>query len=191
MNKIIDIGEKYNIPIIEDAAQAIGSKYNNRLWVIRQSGLFFNTPPKEFKFCGDGGILVTNDKKIYEKAELLRSHGLITREKSIQFGFVSRMDSIQAAILNYRFMKLDDVIAKRRANAKYYFDNLNEKYIKLPIEKIHEYNTYHTFVIQIDKRDQLRQYLKENNIITGIHYPSQSTYNLLLQSWVIRKEIFP
>ena len=85
--------------------------------------------------------------KRYEKAELLRSHGLITREKSIQFGFVSRMDSIQVNF-NYRFMKLDDVIAKRRANAKYYFDNLNEKYIKLPIEKIHEYNTYHTFVIK-------------------------------------------
>ena len=172
MNKIIDIGEKYNIPIIEDAAQAIGSKYNNRLsGSFGKVGCFSTHPLKNLNSCGDGGILVTNDKKIYEKAELLRSHGLITREKSIQFGFVSRMDSIQAAILNYRFMKLDDVIAKRRANAKYYFDNLNEKYIKLPIEKIHEYNTYHTFVIQIDKRDQLRQYLKENNIMTGIHYP--------------------
>ena len=67
--------------------------------------------------------------------------------------------------------KLDNVISKRRANAKYYFDNLNQKYIKLPIEKKHEFNTYHLFVIEIDNRDQLRQYLKENNIITGVHYP--------------------
>ena len=64
-----------------------------------------------------------------------------------------------------------NVISKRRENAKYYFNNLNDKYIKLPIEKKHEFNTYHTFVIQVDKRDALRQYLKENNIITAIHYP--------------------
>ena len=68
-------------------------------------------------------------------------------------------------------MKLKDVIMKRRENARFYFNNLNSKYIELPYEEKYEFNTYHTFVIQIDKRDALQSYLKENNIITAIHYP--------------------
>ena len=126
MNKIIDIGNKYNIPVIEDAAQAIGSKYNNKpSGSFGKVGCFSTHPLKNLNSCGDGGFITTDDKSIYEKAEILRSHGLTSRDKSIQFGYVSRMDSIQAAILNYRLMKLDDVISKRRVNAQFYFNNLN------------------------------------------------------------------
>jgi len=172
MNKIIKTAKKYNIPVIEDAAQAIGSMYNDRpSGSFGKVGCFSTHPLKNLNSCGDGGFLTTNDKNVYKKAEILRSHGCVSRDISAEFGFVSRMDSIQAAILNYRLMKLDDVISKRRENAKYYLNNLNDKNIKSPIEKKHEFNTYHTFVIQIDKRDALRQYLKENNIITAIHYP--------------------
>ena len=67
-------------------------------------------------------------------------------------------------------MKLDDVISKRRVNAQFYFNNLNSNYIKLPVEKEHEFNTYHTFTIQIYKRDALSYHLKENDIKTAIHY---------------------
>ena len=172
MNKIIDIGKKYNIPVIEDAAQAIGSLYYNKpSGSFGKVGCFSTHPLKNLNSCGDGGFLTTNDKNIYVKAEILRSHGLVSRDVSVEFGFVSRMDSIQAAILNYRLMKLDDVISKRRENAKYYLNNLNDQYLKLPIEKKYEFNTYHTFVIQVNKRDALRQYLKENSISTAIHYP--------------------
>jgi len=172
MNKIIKIANKYKLSVIEDAAQAIGSLYYNK-----QSGSFgkvgcFSTHPlKNLNSCGDGGFITTNEKTIYEKALLLRTHGLVNRDKSIFFGFVSRMDSLQAAILNYRLMHLKDVIMKRRENTKFYFNNLNDKYIKIPFEKKYEFNTYHTFVIQIDKRDDLQRYLKENTIITAIHYP--------------------
>ncbi len=172
MNKIIDIGEKYNIPVIEDAAQAIGSKYNNKpSGSFGKAGCFSTHPLKNLNSCGDGGFITTNDKTIYEKTNLLREHGLIDRNTSISFGFLSRMDSVQAAILNYRLTKLKDVIAKRRNNAEFYFNRLNSKYIKLPFEKKYEFNTYHTFVIQTDKRDALQSFLKEKNITTAIHYP--------------------
>lgn len=172
MNKIIKIAKKYNIPVIEDAAQAIGSLYYNKpSGSFGKVGCFSTHPLKNLNSCGDGGFLTTNDKNIYKQAGFLRSHGLVSRDKSTHFGFVSRMDSVQAAILNYRLKKLKDVISKRRENAEYYFNNLNSKYITLPLEKKYEFNTYHTFVIQIDKRDALCQYLKENDITTAIHYP--------------------
>ena len=172
MKRIIRIANKYNIPVIEDAAQAIGSLYYNKpSGSFGKIGCFSTHPLKNLNSCGDGGFLTTNDKTIYEKAKILRTHGLVNRNESIHFGFVSRMDSLQAAILNYRLSKLKDVIRTRRENANFYFNNLSEQNIQLPVEKEYEYNTYHTFTIQIDERDSLRSYLKENNIVTAIHYP--------------------
>ena len=171
MNKILEISQRYNLAVIEDSAQAIGSKLNNKLsGSFGNIGCFSTHPLKNLNACGDGGFLTTDNQKIYERAEMLRSHGLVTRELSKQFGYVSRMDSIQAAILNYRISKLDQLIVKRRENAQYYFENLDNKNIKLPFEKEEEFNTYHTFVIQTRDRE-LKDYLKEKNISTAIHYP--------------------
>ena len=172
MNKILKIAKKYDIIVIEDAAQAIGSLYYNK-----PSGSFgkincFSTHPlKNLNACGDGGFITTNDKFISEQVNFLSSHGLVNRDESTHFGFVSRMDSVQAAILNYRLMRLDEYISKRRENAEFYFSNLNSNYVKLPYEKNFEFNTYHTFVIQVEERNALQSYLKENDIITAIHYP--------------------
>jgi len=86
------------------------------------------------------------------------------------FGYVSRMDNLQALILNHRLDNLDDLILKRRKNARFYFDNLTSD-IFIPEEKTHEFNTYHTFVIQTKKRNQLKKYLEKNGIPSLIHYP--------------------
>jgi dTDP-4-amino-4,6-dideoxygalactose transaminase len=172
MDSIMKISKKYNLTVIEDSAQAIGSKFRSKLsGSYGKVGCFSTHPLKNLNACGDGGFLTTNDPIIYEKAGFLRSHGLVSREQSNHFGYVSRMDSIQAAILNYRLTKLDHVISKRRENAQYYFDNLDSTDIKLPVEKDGEFNTYHTFVIQLEQRDKLKDYLKEKNITTAIHYP--------------------
>jgi len=172
MNKILEISQRYNLVVIEDSAQAIGSKLNNKLsGSFGNIGCFSTHPLKNLNACGDGGFITTNNETLYNKAEIMRSHGLINRNESAIFGYVSRMDSIQAAILKYRFKKLDSVISKRRKNAKYYFENIDESNIKLPFEKDGEFNTYHTFVIQTNKRDELKEYLKDKNITTAIHYP--------------------
>ena len=172
MFEIMKIANKYNIPVIEDAAQSIGSLYNNNpsgsLGII---GCFSAHPLKNLNAIGDAGYLTTNNNKIYKKVLELRNHGMVDRNKIKNFGHVSRMDNLQAAVLNYRLKNLKKVIINRRKNVNLYNKYLDKKNIFIPPEKKHEFNSYHTFVIQVDKRDQLKRYLKKNNIETAIHYP--------------------
>ena len=96
---------------------------------------------------------------------------MVDRNKVKNFGYVSRMDNLQAAILNYRLKNLNNVIARRRKNVELYKKYLDLQKIFIPAEKKYQFNSYHTFVIQVDKRDELKNYLKKNNIATAIHYP--------------------
>ena len=172
MDKIINLSKKYSIPIIEDAAQSINAKFNNMpAGSFGKVGCFSAHPLKNLNAIGDSGYLVTNDKKIFDQAKQLRNHGLKNRNFVDRFGYVSRMDTIQAAILNYRIKNLNKVIKKRRENFKTYSKHLNTKYIFFPNEENYQFNTYHTFVIQVDKRDKLREYLNKNGVGTAIHYP--------------------
>lgn len=174
MNPIMEIAEKYHLAVIEDAAQAVGSKYKNQpSGSIGDVGCFSTHPLKNLNACGDGGFITTNNKDIYEKACLLRNHGLINRDTVIQFGYVSRMDTLQAAILNFRLdNKMHDIIEKRRHNAQLYLNSLDRERIFILEERQSEYNTYHTFVIQVEERDELKTYLYEAGIETAIHYPT-------------------
>ena len=172
MKKIMNLSKKYNIPIIEDAAQSVGSKLNNKMsGSFGDLGCFSAHPLKNLNGCGDGGYLTTNNKNFYLKATQLRNHGLSNRNLVKKFGFLSRMDVLQSVILNYRIKNLKQTIIKRRKNAKMYFENLNQKKIFFPIEKKEEFNTYHTFVIQVNNRDKLIRYLASKGIQTAIHYP--------------------
>ncbi len=121
--------------------------------------------------CGDAGFLTTNDENIYNQSKTLRNQGMTNRNIVSQFGTVSRMDNLQAAILNYRLGKLESVIQKRRSNASSYFEGINMSAMYIPEEKTYEYNTYHTFVVQTEHRDKLKEYLFSNGIDTAIHYP--------------------
>tara|TARA_B100001123_G_C15331848_1_gene1031461 strand:+ start:2222 stop:3358 length:1137 start_codon:yes stop_codon:yes gene_type:complete len=173
MDSIIAIAEKYSLSVVEDAAQAIGSKYKDQLsGSLGNVGCFSTHPLKNLNACGDGGFITTNNKKLYFDLKALRNHGMSERNSVTKFGFVSRMDNLQAAILNYRLSKLDDIIQKRRSNAQIYFDKINTEFIYMANEKDYEFNTYHTFVIQTDRRDDLKKYLLENGIETAIHYPT-------------------
>ena len=171
MEKILSISKKYKIPIIEDSAQSIMSKYKNILsgsW--GEVGCFSAHPLKNLNAAGDGGFLVTNNRRIYKHSKQLINHGMENRENVLNFGYVSRMDNLQASILNFRLKSLKKIIKQRRINFKIYLNNLNRKKIFFPLEKKNEFNTYHTFVIQVDKRNELKKYLKKNGINTSIHY---------------------
>ena len=111
------------------------------------------------------------DKKTLKKAKQLKSHGMVSRDKIKRFGYVSRMDNLQAAILNFRLKTLNAVIKKRRKNFELYKKYLNTNKIFFSDEKKYQFNTYHTFVIQTDNRDQLKKYLLSKGIETAIHYP--------------------
>jgi len=172
MDSIMRIAEKYNLKVIEDAAQAIGSKYKNKLsGSIGDIGCFSTHPLKNLNACGDGGFLTTNDKEICTDTKVLRSHGIIERDIIKKFGYVSRMDNLQAAILNYRLSKLGKIINRRRKNAEIYINSINQRNVFFPHKQKYEFNTYHTFVIQTEQRDELKEYLKNNGVETAIHYP--------------------
>lgn len=172
MDKIMKIAKKNNLKVVEDAAQAISSKLNNKMsGSFGDVGCFSAHPLKNLGAIGDGGYITTDNFKIYKKIKSLSNHGMENRNVIKNFGYVSRMDNIQAAFLNYKLKSLKKVIIKRRANAKIYKKILNEDYIKLPYEKKNEFHTYHTFVIKIKKRDQLRKFLLKKGVETSIHYP--------------------
>jgi len=172
MDKILKIAKKHNLKIVEDAAQSIGSMYKGKKsGSYGDIGCFSAHPLKNLNAIGDSGYLTTNSKKIYDYIKILRSHGMANRNVVKNFGYVSRMDNLQAAVLNYRLNNLNNIISKRRKNAKLYFKYLNKKNILLPNESVNEFNTYHTFVIQVSKRDKLKEYLLKNGINTSIHYP--------------------
>lgn len=173
MKKILKISKKYKIPIIEDAAQSIGSKYFNKMsGSFGKIGCFSTHPLKNLNAAGDGGFFVTNDYKIYKKAQEMKNHGAITRNKVKKFAYLSRMDAIQASILNYRLKNLNSVIKKRRRNANYFLKYLKRENFFLVNEKKYQYNSYHTFVIQTKNRNGLIKYLKKNGIGCAIHYPT-------------------
>jgi dTDP-4-amino-4,6-dideoxygalactose transaminase len=173
MSRIKYISKKFKIPIIEDAAQSIGTKFNGKfVGTFGDVGCFSAHPLKNLNAIGDAGYLVTNSSKIANLTKLLRNHGIRKRNEILSFGYVSRMDNLQATVLNLRLKKLSQVIRKRRLNAKLYFENLkNIKNLKLPNEKKDEFNTYHTFVIRVKNRDKLKKYLEKKRISTAIHYP--------------------
>ena len=172
MNKIMKISKKHKIPVIEDAAQSIGSKYYNKAaGSIGDIGCFSTHPLKNLNACGDGGFLTTNKKNFYLLAKSLQNNGMFGRNEVKHFGYLSRMDVLQASILNYRLSKLDELIKKRRANFQLYKEFLNRETVFFPDEKEYQFNTYHTFVIQVDKRKELIKYLKKRGIQTAIHYP--------------------
>src|SRR3989339_511338 len=171
MDPIINLAQNYNLKIIEDAAQAIGAEYKGlKAGALGNAGCFSFHPLKTLNACGDGGAITTNDEQLYKKLIQLRNIGLKNRDESDIWGYNSRLDSIQAAILNVKFKYLDSWINSRRENAKDYNERLKGLVI-VPIEKIHEKAVYHTFVIQTDNRDKLQKFLLENGIETKIHYP--------------------
>jgi dTDP-4-amino-4,6-dideoxygalactose transaminase len=166
------ISKKYKIPIIEDAAQSIGSKYRNKpAGSIGEIGCFSAHPLKNLNALGDSGYVTTNNEIIYKTVKSLSNHGHKNRDIVERFGHVSRMDTIQAAILNYRLKNLNKNILKRRKNAELYRKYIKTKKVFITTEDSNVYNTYHTFVIQVDRRDQLKKFLYKKGIFTSIHYP--------------------
>ena len=172
MDEIMEIADRHGLAVIEDAAQAIGSMYKGKLaGSIGHFGCFSAHPLKNLNALGDGGFVTTNDKAAAERMRRLRAHGMADRATIEEWGMVSRMDTLQAAILDYRLDKLPEVIAKRRDNAALYQQLLDHERIYVPPCRNEEFNTFHTFVVQVDGRDALQAHLKEIGIKTAIHYP--------------------
>jgi dTDP-4-amino-4,6-dideoxygalactose transaminase len=178
MDPILDVSNKYNIPVIEDAAQAIGACYPSsggikRAGSMGMSGCFSFFPSKNLGGIGDGGMVVTNDKEMYEKMLKLRNHGASPKYYHSIIGGNFRLDTIQAAVLCVKLPYLESWHKKRQENAAYYDEILNVKNIKKPVIAYkREYHIYNQYVISVPgKRDDIRKYFNENQIGNEVYYP--------------------
>ncbi|MGH7782980.1 MAG: DegT/DnrJ/EryC1/StrS family aminotransferase [Candidatus Binatia bacterium] len=177
MTAICEIGEKFGIPIIEDAAQAIGSEdEGRRAGSIGEIGCFSFYPSKNLGGMGDGGFLTTNDDAVAEKLFALRVHGSIERYHHKWVGLNSRLDGFQGAVLRVKLPHLDSWTEGRQRNAKAYRNlftdaGLTEEVV-LPFEREHVRHIYNQFVIRVPgRRDDLKKFLADNEVGTDIYYP--------------------
>ncbi|MEO0095254.1 MAG: DegT/DnrJ/EryC1/StrS family aminotransferase [candidate division WOR-3 bacterium] len=185
MDEIMKIAKKYNLAVIEDAAQAHGASYKEKkAGAIGELSAFSFYPSKNLGAYGQGGMVLTNNEELAEKVRMLIDHGQKERYFHEFEGWNFKMDGFQAAILNVKLNYLDDWNEDRRQNAYYYNELLNgiDKIIT-PKEMDYGKHIYHLYVVRVPDRDGFMKFLKENGIGTGIHYPKplhlQKAYNHL------------
>jgi dTDP-4-amino-4,6-dideoxygalactose transaminase len=176
MDRVMEIAKEHNLIIIEDAAQALGSKYNKKMaGSFGLVGSFSLYPFKVLGCFGDGGVLTTDDEKLAAKIKLLRDHGQKSKTEIVCFGFNSRLDNIQAAILNLKFKYLPQYIQRRREIASFYDKGLADvKGMKLPPAPDSDeryFDTYQNYVLKAEKRDELYDFLKEKGVETLVKDP--------------------
>ena len=193
MNSIMRIAKKHNLKVIEDCAQAHGATLSvaipalsagaeirslstgtdlnwKKVGSIGDAGCFSFYPTKNLGCFGDGGMVVTNNKEIYDKVKLLRMYGEKTRYKSVILGRNSRLDELQAAILLVKLKYLDKWNKRRREIAELYLSHIAGPAESTAVDSF--FHVYHLFVIRTKKRDQLKKHLEEKGIQTAVHYPT-------------------
>ncbi|MDP2663933.1 MAG: DegT/DnrJ/EryC1/StrS family aminotransferase [bacterium] len=173
MDRIMEIANKHNLVVIEDAAQALGSKYNNKMaGSFGKVGSFSLYPFKVLGCFGDGGILTTDNEELAKKVRLLRDHGQKTKTEIVCFGFNSRLDNIQAAFLNLKFKYLHQYIEKRREIASLYDKGLKGvggiELPPAPDSDEKHFDNFQNYVLKAEKRDDLYGFLKEKGVETLI-----------------------
>ncbi len=177
MLELQELSRKYNIPIVEDAAQAIGAEeFGKRAGAMSEIGCFSFYPSKNLGGMGDGGFMTTDDDELAHKLFALRVHGSFERYYHKWVGLNSRLDGFQGAVLRVKLPHLDSWSEKRQANAEYYrklfIDTGLTEQIILPFERENVRHIYNQFVIRVpEHRDNLKQFLAENEIGTDIYYP--------------------
>ncbi len=178
MNSLIELSERRGIPIVEDAAQAIGAEdRRRRAGSMGTIGCFSFYPSKNLGGAGDGGMMVTNDLDHARRLHMLRIHGEETKYHHKVVGLNSRLDALQAAVLRVKLPLLDEWIAARQRKAQQYelmfLDAGLSEEIQMPFVRPGARHVFHQFVIRVsgDKRDGLQNHLRENNIGTDVYYP--------------------
>jgi dTDP-4-amino-4,6-dideoxygalactose transaminase len=175
MKPMLQIAKKYDLYVIEDAAQAIGAEYNGkRAGSMGDLGCFSFFPSKNLGAFGDGGIVTASSQELYEHLKTIRVHGSRPKYYHKFIGGNFRLDALQAAVVSVKLKYLDEWSRGRQENAKTYrtlFADSGLEGVKLPVEKENRH-IYNQFVIQVpEKRDELRQFLQQEEIGTEIYYP--------------------
>lgn len=170
MDPIMAIAKQYGLKIIEDVAQAHGTKYKGKMVGSFGVGCFSFYPTKNLGALGDAGAITTNDDNLAKIFKSLRNYGSDKKYYNDELGYNSRLDEIQAGFLSAKLEILDNITNHKRELAKIYLQNLDDRFIK-PVVDEDYFDVYHIFNIRHQKRDELKTYLFENSIKTEIHYP--------------------
>ncbi len=193
MDKIRNIADKHNLLLIEDCSQAHLASFNGTMvgnFGIASAFSFY--PTKNLGAFGEGGAVVTNDASLNNKIRAFKNHGSSTKNVHEFIGHNYRMDSIQAAILSVKLKHLQKWTERRRKNAQHYLELLADCHeIVLPATHPKSFHVYHQFVIRVQKRDQLQQFLQRQGIETAIHYPIPCHLQPALSHLGYRKGSFP
>jgi dTDP-4-amino-4,6-dideoxygalactose transaminase len=176
MNAIREMAAESGVPIIEDAAQAIGARYENRaVGSLGLMGCFSFFPTKNLGGAGDGGMITTNDAKLANNLRVMRVHGARTKYEYEMLGVNSRLDALQAAILRVKLRHLDGWAAARGRNAQRYRELFREFGVETiataPSSPPNSYHVYNQFTIRCKNRDALREHLADCGISTEVYYP--------------------
>ena len=192
MDPINAIAKKYNLKVIEDAAQAHGARYKGR----RAGGLgdaagFSFYPGKNLGAMGDGGAITTDDADLAERLKALRNYGSFVKYAHVMQGFNSRLDPMQAAVLRVKLKYLDQWNERRISVASRYMDLLRDSGVALPSVPAQVQSAFHLFVIRSARRDALQSTLKREGVETLIHYPTPPHLQGAYQELGYSREAFP
>ena len=190
MSKIWDLAKKYNLKVIEDAAQAHGAIYDGkRVGNLGNVAAFSFYPGKNLGALGDAGGITTSDKDLFDRVKAIANYGSDFKYHHIYKGVNSRMDEIQAALLDIKLRYLDNDNSRRREIAKYYRENIKNPDVILPKTYDEKSHVWHVFTIRTEKRDALCKYLNDNGIQTNIHYPTPPHKQNAYKEW--NEQSFP
>ena len=173
MPKLLEISNRFKIPVIEDACQSIlGAIDDKNAGTWGETGAFSLHPLKNINVWSDGGMIVTSNRNLYNKISLLRNHGLSNRNNVEILGYNSRLDTIQAVVGNWLLPQAHKITNKRIQNAKYLDKQLSKiKQIKIPPRLKNYKIVYHLYIVIAEKRDDLLKYCLEKGIEAKVHYP--------------------
>jgi dTDP-4-amino-4,6-dideoxygalactose transaminase len=172
LEPLLKICRKHNLPLIEDACQAHGAKYNGKVvGTFGEISCFSFYPGKNLGAYGEGGALVTNNAAYAARARSLREHGSTQRYYHDEVGFNYRMEGIQGAVLGIKLRHLDKWTCERRRVAHRYHELLGDTPLQLPTEAEYAESAYHLYVVRHPRRDDLKKHLEANKVGCALHYP--------------------
>jgi len=173
MDGLMEFARDNQLKVVEDCAQAHGAKFRNKsVGSFGDIGIFSFYPGKNLGAYGDGGAIVCSDEELAEKCRRIANHGRIAKYDHIMEGRCSRLDGLQAAILAIKLNHLNEWTTRRRTTATQYVEALSDvSEVKLPVVSEDVIHVYHLFVIRTSRRDELKDFLANEGVQTGVHYP--------------------
>jgi len=192
LSAIMEIARSHQLEVIEDAAQAHGTRFMDRpCGTFGLGGCFSFYPGKNLGAYGDGGAIVTNNDEFAKKVNRLRNYGQKQKYVHVEKGTNSRLDTVQAAILKTKLKYLDDWNAARRAHATIYSDSLANNDLIVPALDPRSTHIFHLYVVRAKHRDELQKHLGNCGIQTGIHYPIPIHLQEAYSDLGLKKGAFP